>query len=493
MQKKFIFSLILIFILLGSIFGFRHIISTNIANLALSVDTFEQKEFFYKLSLGFSDKNAKTRTLLTDLYIENNNISSALQTINDGLLVNPSDYQLYFLKTRLYLSLNQIENAVNVISASKKDEIYNALNIQISSPIFSIDSGKYDYSLNLSLFADSNCHIYYKVNTENFKKYTDKISLLDGYHTITAVSIDENGLVSDFIKNTYEVYNLAQTVSFTNDNIKIEIEQQIEDTSSIRENLLDLHELELGVLFDIDIESLSNCENLEKLTIDDMSNVTDITPLKNLKNLEYIYIKNECSQDVFADLMQIPSLKEVKITNSKISSLPANSSLVKTLILKNCLIVDIDNISTYKTLKYLDLSHNMITNIYKLNELKNLSYLNLSYNKISDILAISNIISLKNLDLSHNKLQNINELSKLAFLEQINISNNEIYSISCFYNFRYLTSLNCSFNNISTLDVLSTSQSLEYIYASYNFIDSFSYLNDIPTLIFMDIDNNISA
>lgn len=490
----FVISIVLIagMFIFFSFFG-REMLANKFIESAIKSDG-ERAISYYNIALKLSPKNATARNNLIDIYIENDEVELALNSIETGLVENPDNDNLYFYKIKIYEQNSDIEQAVqtanNIESSYVKSKFSSKSNIE---PSFNLQDGTYNENVEISIKTDENASIYYKINAEKYQVYQNPINLSDGFYNIYAVAINEQGLVSREVDIEIYVENLIAPVSFATSGTIQAIEKQIGTTDEINyDGLFGLTEIDLtgNVLFDADIETLLNCSNLETLKLGDISNISTIYPLTKLKNLHTLYIESGCTEKIFSEIIGMNNLKNLEVTNSKINYLPENKTFLTKLSLKNCLVYDITKISTYKTLEHLDLSQNLISDISGIENLKKLNYLNLSNNKISDISDIVSIISLKSLDISNNEIYNVRDISNLFFLETVNMSNNQIASVIEFANLRYLTTLNCSYNNILTLEPLISSKSLIEIYANDNFIGDFSYLYKIENLAYINVENN---
>jgi hypothetical protein len=90
-------------------------------------------------------------------------------------------------------------------------------------PVFSISSGEYEGSFEVSIRAESDCQIYYTTNGEDPDRYSTlyrgPITISPGFTVLRAVAIDGDGGESGIMEATYKVYeNVDQD------------EQSIEDT-----------------------------------------------------------------------------------------------------------------------------------------------------------------------------------------------------------------------------------------------------------------------
>lgn len=490
----FIISAVLMTVLFVffSFFG-KEIIANKLINYAQTQNS-KQATTYYDIALKLSPENATARNDLVEIYIENGDFALALSEINDGILQNPDNDNLYFYKVKLLEQSLEIEQAIDLVNSVDSAYVNSKFSEKIEiEPSFNVSSGIFNENVQIVIETKQKATIYYKINAEKYQIYQNSFELSDGFYDIKAVAIDEKGLLSSTAQVEIFVENLAAPVSFSTSQTIDAIQNQIGTDGEIdRDGLQSLVEIDLSdsVLFDLDIQTLLNCSSLKTLKLGDISNISSLETLTKLSELSEVSVASGCTQSVLAEILQINSLDVLEIKNSKINVLPENQTLLTSLTLENCLIYDISNISSYKTLVYLDLSQNAIYDISALEKLKKINFLDLSNNKISNISCLFSTISLKSLNVSENQISNIKNISNLSFLEQVNISHNEVATVLEFANLRYLTTLNCSFNNILTLEPLISSQSLQEIYANDNNIGDISYLSQIENLTYINVSNN---
>uniref|UniRef100_UPI00404767BA leucine-rich repeat domain-containing protein n=1 Tax=Flavobacterium sp. TaxID=239 RepID=UPI00404767BA len=142
---------------------------------------------------------------------------------------------------------------------------------------------------------------------------------------------------------------------------------------------------------------------------------------------------------------------------------------------------NIETLSNFKNLIFLDLSTNNIEDINSIKELKKLEFLYLDNNKINKIPEL-NLPKLNELFLNSNEIEDITNLKKLLNLDYLNISNNKIKNIDIFKDLENIKHLDLRKNNISNIAPLSNFKSFYLLDLSSNEINDISPLSNIVNI-----------
>lgn len=158
-------------------------------------------------SLGNDEKG---KLLLADSYIEDHNYDAAIAVLYDALEYYPQDVTLYDRIVDCYKAENNSDGIHELINNSKDSTLALRYSDYVSiSPTFSLESGTYIEPDPIKLSAPGEGRIYYTVDgstpTEESLSYMGPIPLETGTNVISAVYINEKGIVSDVVTNTYEV------------------------------------------------------------------------------------------------------------------------------------------------------------------------------------------------------------------------------------------------------------------------------------------------
>ncbi len=158
-------------------------------------------------SLGNDEKG---KLLLADSYIGDHNYDAAIAVLYDALDDFPQDVTLYDRIVACYKAENNNAGIHELINNSKDSTLALRYSDYVSiSPTFSLESGTYVEPDPIKLSAPGEGKIYYSVDgtmpTEDSLEYMGPIPLETGENVISAIYVNEKGIVSDVVTNTYNV------------------------------------------------------------------------------------------------------------------------------------------------------------------------------------------------------------------------------------------------------------------------------------------------
>lgn len=155
-------------------------------------------------------------------------------------------------------------------------------------------------------------------------------------------------------------------------------------------------------------------KNITELTVDIPLTEKILDDIKKLTKLKALHIlENKSTEVTNVDVSNLTELEDLRISHTKISNIVLpNSQILKTLVLRN----------------------SEISNLQFLENQINLEELELSNNKISNIDVLSNLTKLHRLYLDSNPISNISSLSTLSKLEALVIKNTNVTDISLLNN-----------------------------------------------------------
>lgn len=158
-------------------------------------------------SLGNDEKG---KILLANSYIAEHNYDAAIAVLYDALNDYPEDVALYDLIVECYKSENDSKGIHELINNSKDSTLALRYSDYVSiSPTFSLESGTYIEPDPIKLSAPGEGKIFYTTDgstpTEESLPYMGPIPLETGETVINAIYINEKGIVSDVVSNTYNV------------------------------------------------------------------------------------------------------------------------------------------------------------------------------------------------------------------------------------------------------------------------------------------------
>ena len=272
--------------------------------------------------------------------------------------------------------------------------------------------------------------------------------------------------------NFYNSYLKYYDIS-TGQSDYISVNNDIIDLNILRySNKLEILELD-GAEKLRDISTLTNCINLKEVILTN----SKITSLNNLKGIENIY-----------------GIEKLNISNNPINdiSILRNFYNLKNLDLSNCSISnlsDIKGIELAKDLKYINLSNNKLTNISILKMLNKLIKVNLYNCKIDNLCELNGImaiINVEDLDLTNNKIEDIVFLENFINLKHLKLSDCKNINKLDFKNLSLLKSLNfqgINFKNFEELIGFGYLSNLEEIVLVRNHqLNDISFLSNLKSL-----------
>ena len=475
---------------------------------------------FYKAAMRFAPKDAELAIRLADAYKKSGNYTKAEYTLVSAITQIPDSVSLYVALSGTYVEQDKLLDAETMLSRITNDAVRTQIDaLRPAAPVIEPESGNYSEYIDVTVTGSSGT--VYAVCNSDFPAseqdvYTGPISLEAGESKIVALSVAENGLVSDAAYAGYTVGNVVEEVKLADAGMDAYVREllgktagsaimsdelwavealDLPDTVASLEDLpyfTGLHSLSLhhGTGLDLSVLSqlptlrtldLSGCTlstaamntivTLPELTSLNLSGcaVIDINALIGLQKLEFLDLSNNTISDLTA-LSALQALKELHLTNNPITSL-AN--------LKNC-----------TQLEILYANQCSITRIAGLADHAALKELYLANNQIADISVLASCTALQTLDLSFNAVTDISIVSELRQLVDLNVSNNQITVFPAVDADTPLWHVDISHNQIEDLTGLAGNLSVNFINADYNKIKSIAKLEECVMLVKMNLWDN---
>lgn len=204
-----------------------------------------------------------------------------------------------------------------------------------------------------------------------------------------------------------------------------------------------------------------------------------------------LYLRN-CELVNPEELSELSWLNDLDLSSKNISDISFLEKLIslKTLFLYNNQISDIRHLEKLNELNTLYLFANIINDISFIEKLTNLKFLDLSHNRISDISFLGTLTTLQTLNIDNNPIIDHTILGKLTSLQTLGLSLNKISDYSFLEKLNSLTSLNLSYNNIRDFSFLERLTSLTNLGLSYNKISDYNFLEKLTSLTSLDLKHN---
>ncbi|KAK5059785.1 hypothetical protein LTR84_009668 [Exophiala bonariae] len=187
-----------------------------------------------------------------------------------------------------------------------------------------------------------------------------------------------------------------------------------------------------------------------------------------------------------------PVLEDVSMSDNIIEHVTGMPKTVRTLDLHNNMLTNLTSWNHLVNLQYLDVSGNQLDSLDGFSSLVHLRSLKANNNHITNITGILNLKGLIDLEVHHNDISVVDfSGSQLRRLKTLDLSNNKIKEVKNLHNLSRLEELDVSNNAIEKWlsEKTDRSISLRKLQASHNMLASI-HLKNMPTLKFLDLDNN---
>ena len=452
-----------------------------------------QKEL--EACLNFDETYTRARTLLADIYIQNEQYAQAEALLSKSIELSPRDVDAYLEYIRVLAIQNKFDSVFNFINNISSSYMLMQVTEKLpSTPVVTPSPGNYDSEIQIEMAAEDGCTIYYttdgSVPSYNSNVYDGTpIVLSQNSMTVRAVSSNEDGYISNEFNSSYSVYNSNTEYSFVDAKveaiIRIMINKpqgailygDIESITSFSNISNEVSSVEGQIKT---LEDLSAIPNLTTVTIHDETGISDFSELSNMRNVKNLDLTNcGVNSDALNSLSSMTWLENLTLDANSLSDISSLSSLVKltALSLRDNNIKDISALSSLSSLTEIDFSENFIQDISVLSGLSRLKTLNLSNNLITTVSALSELSNLRDLRLSGNQITSVEALRSLTGLTTLDLSNNTISNISALSSMRSLVNLDISSNSVTSFEHLSGLSNLTTLNASYNTASNFDLLS----------------
>lgn len=479
--------------------------------------------WFYNLAYEYSGRDKNVAIELANQYKSDGNYTKAEVTLTNAIK-NKGTVELYTALCKTFVEQDKLLDAVAMLDNITDPVIKESLeSLRPSAPSASHEPGFYSQYIDVALSSSSG-KLYYTTDGDypsiHGSVYTEPIHLDGGETIIYAISVADNGLVSDPVVVGYTVGGVIEPAVFSDRTVEKAIRQAlgVSESNIIYTNVLwNITEFTVPEGAE-NLDDLKLMTHLTTLTIQNQK-LSSLGALSSLSKLETLDLSG-CSfpTEDLAILAKLPSLKELNLSNCGLSTIAAleGASGLTNLNLSNNTLRNLEVLSSMDTLTGLNLKHNAVTTLTALSTLRNLETLDISFNSVSDLTPLAACQRLSWLDAGNNSLSKVNGIEKLALLSNLSldynkltdvsllasctemtnlsIANNQIYDISKLSSLVKLDTLNFSYNSVSSLPDWQSDCTLRTIDGSYNKLTNIDNLANLSQLSYVYMDyNNITS
>ena len=171
---------------------------------------------FYKAAMRFAPKDAELAIRLADAYKKSGNYTKAEYTLVSAITQIPDSVSLYVALSGTYVEQDKLLDAETMLSRITNDAVRTQIDaLRPAAPVIEPESGNYSEYIDVTVTGSSGtvyavCNSDFPASAQDV--YIGPISLEAGESRIVALSVAENGLVSDAAYAGYTVGNVVEEV-----------------------------------------------------------------------------------------------------------------------------------------------------------------------------------------------------------------------------------------------------------------------------------------
>ena len=354
---------------------------------------------FYKAAMRFAPKDAELAIRLADAYKKSGNYTKAEYTLVSAITQIPDSVSLYVALSGTYVEQDKLLDAETMLSRITNDAVRTQIDaLRPAAPVIEPESGNYSEYIDVTVTGSSGtvyavCNSDFPASAQDV--YTGPISLEAGESKIVALSVAENGLVSDAAYAGYTVGNVVEEVKLADAGLDTYVRELLGKTAGsaiMSDELWAVEELDLP---------------------DTVASLDDLSYFTGLRSLS---LHHGTGLDLSV-LSQLPTLRTLDLSGC---------TALETLDLSGNSISDISVVSGFKQLVDLNVSSNQITELPQFDADTPLWHVDISHNQIESLAGLEGNLSVNFIDADYNRIKSISKLESCIMLVRINLWDNPV-------------------------------------------------------------------
>ena len=496
---------------------------TKIGDSKMESQSYETAARYYGWANELQPRDVELSLKLAKANREIGNYTRTERALVNAIYGAPERTDLYVELSKVYIEQDKLMDAQQMLDSIANEQVLRELSERRpAAPTIDPPGGYYSEYITVKLEPGDDAACYFTTNGQfpslSTDAYTAPVELEGGETTVCAVSVDDEGLVSQAVYVGYTVAGVVEDAEFADRTLEEYVQEllhrgsrrlQTDELWSITELTLpeglttldDLHyftgltSLTAHGLPEMDYSALLSMPGLTYLDLSGCTITTEtLSQIAACPKLETLNLSG-CGLSNLNPLAPMTTLKTLDLSDNSISAIGMLTGLTELESLnlsKNALTV-LPDMAHWSRLLKLDLSYNALTTIASLYVCVSLQELNISHNRLTGINAVGSLVLLTKLDASNNQVQDVGSLRTLTKLTEFTMRDNKLLSIDFLANIPSITDVDIDYNDVTAVPDFPDDCKLVNFSAAHNFLEDLSGLGGLQNLSYVNADyNNIT-